>query len=255
MSFIDWYNNYQDWIMLVSMIIVLMIVLTIFYFLSKKGMDVFFTRKGVHISAGCYIFFWLMASDNSWARWVGAILPFVTAIIFLLIGLKVIPGRFMVDSMSRTGEPFDLIKGTLFYALVMTLICVFIWKDQPWGLIIIMTIAWGDGIAPIAGRYFGKHKYRTIGGGVEKTLEGSIAMFIFSVAFSYLIVFLFGLVQGENWLFGDIYPWLWGKILILALVGTIAEGLSPTDFDNLTVPIAMVLISWAMGLQWLNPLT
>lgn len=254
MSFIDWYNNYQDWIMLVCMILVLVIVLVIFYILSKKGMDVFFTRKGVHISGGCYSFFWLMASDNSWARWVGAILPFLTAILFILIGLKIIPGRFMVDSMSRTGEPFDLIKGTLFYALVMALICVFIWKDQPWGLIIIMTIAWGDGIAPIAGRYFGKHKYRSIGG-VEKSLEGSIAMFIFSVAFSYLIVFLFGLVHGQDWLFGGIWPWLWGKILILAFVATIAEGLSPTDFDNLTVPIVMVLISWAMGLEWLNPLT
>ncbi|NHJ04829.1 MAG: hypothetical protein EAX90_08395 [Candidatus Heimdallarchaeota archaeon] len=253
MSFIDWYYNYQDWIMLVCMFITLAIILTVFYILSKKGLDVFYTRKGVHITAGCYSFFWLMASDNWWARWVGAILPFLTAIIFLLIGLRVIPGKFMVDSMSRTGEPFDLVKGTLFYALIMTLICVFIWKDQPWGLIIIMTIAWGDGMAPIGGRFFGKHKYRSFGG-VEKSLEGSITMFLFSVAFSYLIVFIFGVVHGEQWLFGSIWPWLWGKILILVLIGTIAEGLSPTDFDNLIVPISMVLVAWAFQLQWLNPL-
>ena len=250
MSFLDWYHNYQDWIMLVCMFIALAIILTVFYILSKQGMDVFYTRKGVHITAGCYSFFWMMASDTVWARWIAAILPFLVAIIFLLIGLKVIPGKFMVDSMSRTGEPFDLIKGTMFYSLVMTFICIIIWKDQPWGLIIIMTIAWGDGIAPIAGRFFGRHKYKSIGG-VEKTVEGSIGMYIFSVAFSFLIVYLFGMVHGEIWLWGHAdWPWLWGKILILCLIGTIAEGLSPTDFDNLIVPFVMVMISWAFGMVW-----
>ncbi len=253
MTFIEWYHNYQDWIMLVCMFLALAIILTVFYVLSKKGMDVFFTRKGVHIAAGCYSLFWLMASDNSWSRWVGAIIPGLVAIIFLLIGLKVIPGKFMVDSMSRTGEPFDLIKGTLIYSLVMFLICVFIWKDQPWGLVTIMTIAWGDGIAPIAGRYFGTIRYKTLGK-TRKTFEGSIAMFIFSVGFSFLVVYVFGLVHGQDWLMGDTWPWLWGKIMILCLVGTIAEGLSPTDIDNLVVPVVMLLLSMAFGLEWLNPL-
>ncbi len=131
MTFIEWYHNYQNWIMLVCMFLALAIILTVFYVLSKKGMDVFFTRKGVHIAAGCYSIFWLMASDDKWARWVAAIPPGLIAIVFLLIGLKVIPGKFMVNSMSRTGEPFDLIKGTLIYSLVMFLICIFIWKDQP----------------------------------------------------------------------------------------------------------------------------
>lgn len=250
MTFTEWYHNNQNWLMLVCMFITLVVILALFYLLSKKGMDVFYTRKGVHITAGCYIFFWLMASDIGWARYVAMIPAALTAIVFLLIGLKVIPGGFMVRSMSRTGEPFDLIKGTMIYAIVMTLICVFVWRDTPWGLIIIMTVAWGDGIAPIAGRFFGKHKYRTIGGG-EKTVEGSITMFIFSVAFSYFIVYLFGIVlTGQNWLWGyPEWPWLWGKILILVAVGTIAEGLSPSDFDNLVVPIVMFLISIAFGLR------
>ncbi|NHJ49485.1 MAG: hypothetical protein FK733_16975 [Asgard group archaeon] len=251
MAPIDWYHNNQDWLMLVCMFVTLAVILSLFYLLSKKGLDVFYTRKGIHIAAGCYIFFWLMASDKGYARWIAAIPAFLTAIVFLLIGLKVIKLSFMVESMSRTGEPFDLIKGTMFYALVMTLICGFIWRDQPWGLITIMTIAWGDGIAPIAGRFFGKHKYKSIGG-VEKTYAGSIAMFIFSVGFSFLIVYVFGMVLGPgvNWLWNhpDI-PWLWGKILILVAIGTIAEGLSPTDFDNLVVPILMLAISFAFGLQ------
>lgn len=250
MAPIDWYHDNQDWLMIVCMFVTLAIILSIFYLLSKKGLDVFYTRKGVHITAGCYIFFWLMASDNGYAQWIAAIPAFLTAIIFLLIGLKVIPGAFMVKSMSRTGEPFDLVKGTFFYALVMTLICGFIWREQPWGLITIMTIAWGDGIAPIAGRFLGKHKYRSIGGG-EKSYAGSIAMFIVSIAFSFLIVYVFGIVlTGENWLWGyDEFPWLWGKILILVALGTIAEGLSPTDIDNLAVPIIMIAVSFAFGLK------
>jgi dolichol kinase len=135
----------------------------------------------------------------------------------------------------------------------MALICIFIWKDQPWGLVIIMTVAWGDGIAPIAGRYFGKHKYRSLGG-VEKTLEGSLGMFFASIFFSYLVVFIFGIVQGENWLFGQTWPWLWGKIIILVLIGTIVEGLSPTDIDNLMVPLAMIIAASAFNLQLLHPL-
>ena len=250
MTFAEWYHNNQDWFMLVCMFITLAVILSLFYLLSKKGMDVFYTRKGVHISAGCYIFFWLMGSDLGRARYIAMIPAVLTAVVFLLIGLKVINLGFMVKSMSRTGEPFDLIKGTMIYAIVMTLICIFVWRDNPWGLIIIMTIAWGDGIAPIAGRFLGKHKYKTIGGG-EKTVEGSIAMFIFSVAFSYFIVYLFGIVlTGVNWLWGyPEWPWLWGKILILVAVGTIAEGLSPTDIDNLVIPIVMFLISVAFGLR------
>ncbi|MCK5297665.1 MAG: hypothetical protein KAJ76_02080 [Candidatus Heimdallarchaeota archaeon] len=250
MTFAEWYQNNQDWFMLVCMFITLAVILSLFYLLSKKGMDVFYTRKGVHISAGCYIFFWLMGSNLGRARYIAMIPAVLTAVVFLLIGLKVISLGFMVKSMSRTGEPFDLIKGTMIYAIVMTLICIFVWRNNPYGLIIIMTIAWGDGIAPIAGRFLGKHKYKAIGGG-EKTVEGSIAMFIFSVAFSYFIVYLFGIVlTGQNWLWGySEWPWLWGQILILVAVGTIAEGLSPTDIDNLVVPIVMFLISVAFGLR------
>jgi dolichol kinase len=250
MTFAEWYQSNQDWFMLVCMFITLAVILSLFYLLSKKGMDVFYTRKGVHITAGCYIFFWLMASDLGRARYIAMIPAALTAVVFLLIGLRVIPGGFMVKSMSRTGEPFDLIKGTMIYAIVMTLICVFIWRDNPWGLVIIMTIAWGDGIAPIVGRFFGIRKYKTIGGG-EKTIGGSIGMFIFSVAFSYLIVYIFGMVlNGQNWLWDyPAWPWLWGKILILVAIGTIAEGLSPTDIDNLMVPIVMFLISLAFGLR------
>ncbi|MBK5113815.1 MAG: hypothetical protein KGD59_07880 [Candidatus Heimdallarchaeota archaeon] len=250
MTFAEWFQINQDWFMLVCMFITLVVILSLFYLLSKKGMDVFYTRKGIHITAGCYIFFWLMGSDLGRARYIAMIPAALTAVVFLLIGLKVIPGAFMVKSMSRTGEPFDLIKGTMIYAIVMTLICVFVWRDNPWGLVIIMTIAWGDGIAPIAGKFFGIKKYKAIGGG-EKSIGGSIGMFIFSVAFSYFIIYLFGIVlDGQNWLWGNLeWPWLWGKVLILVAIGTIAEALSPTDIDNLVVPIVMFLISIAFGLR------
>ncbi|MHA1743956.1 MAG: diacylglycerol/polyprenol kinase family protein [Candidatus Heimdallarchaeota archaeon] len=251
MSFVDWYHNNQDWIMLVCMFVTLATILTIFYFLNKKGMDVFYTRKGVHITVGSYIFFWLMASDNWWARYVAMIPAALTAIVFLFVGLKVIRFNFLVRSMSRDGEPTDLLKGTFIYAIMMSLICAFIWREQPWGLIAIMAVAFGDGIAPIAGRHLGKHKYWSIGGG-EKSLEGSLFMFLCSVAMSFLITYIFGVVlTGQNWLWGYAdWPWLWGKILILCLIGTIAEGLSPKDFDNLIVPVVMILISLAFGLKF-----
>lgn len=247
MSFIDWYYQYQDWIMLGCMFITIAFILIVFYSLKKMGVDVLYTRKGIHISAGCYSFFWLMASDSQWARWIAAIPPAVFVLVFLLIGFKLIPAKSLVDSMSRTGEPFDLVKGTLFYSIVMTLICIFVWKDQPWGLIAIMTVAWGDGLAPIVGQNFGKIKYKSLSGS-KKTLEGSLTMFIASVVFSFIICLAFGFqVFSMN-------NWLWGKILILVLAGTIVEGLSPTDIDNIMVPLTVILLSWAFGLVWLNPL-
>jgi dolichol kinase len=254
MSFIDWYLNNQNWLMIVCMFLMLGTILTIFYFLQKKGLDVFYTRKGIHISVSCYCFFWLMASDDSWIRWIAAIPPFVTAIGFLIIGFGLVPGDFLVKSMSRTGKPFDLVKGTFFYALVMSLICVFLWRDQPWGLITIMIIAFGDGFAAIVGKSFGRIKYRSLFGS-EKTVEGSITMFLVSIIVSYLICLIFGAAYGENWLFGTIYSYLWLKIILLAAVGTIIEGLTPKDFDNLIIPIGVLLVSLAFGVTWLNPLT
>ena len=88
-------------------------------------------------------------------------------------------------------------------------------------------LGWGDGIAPVIGKRFGKHKYKILS---EKSIEGSLAFLIFgflaAVFFNYLIFGKIGFIQ----------------ILITGIVAMISEAISPRDADNLIIPIVISIL-------------
>lgn len=82
----------------------------------------------------------------------------------------------------------------------------------------------GDGIAEPIGRRWGRHTYRVrslTGAGAVRSLEGSAAVFVGCVA---VLLVCFGL--------GVLVP-----ALLLALVLTGVEAVSPHGLDNLTIPV------------------
>ena len=89
-----------------------------------------------------------------------------------------------------------------------------------------MIMGLGDGFASIFGKKWGFHPYRVWGH--SKTLEGSIAMFLFSGAAVSLILILMTPLYVTDILI---------QSLVVALIGAFIEGLSPFGLDNITVPI------------------
>jgi dolichol kinase len=110
----------------------------------------------------------------------------------------------------------------------------------PAAMLILGSLAGGDGLADIIGRRYGGKSFGI--GGSTKTLAGSLAMFVGSFAMSWLLLAAFG------WRSGQGSAALVMPALALSLLATVVEAFSPQGFDNYTIPLAVLAGAWGMGL-------
>ncbi|TFG29268.1 hypothetical protein EU527_16105 [Candidatus Thorarchaeota archaeon] len=229
-----------DIIAMIISIVAVMLVVIINGAIQKSGKlssDV--TRKIVHIfAAPVFLVTWWLYSGSIFSRYLALIVPILFVLLFVGIGTGKVVNEAFVGSMSRSGEASELLKGTLYYALIICIVTV-LWFYSPGGssiisptaFVILGCLAGGDGLADVIGRKYGGDRKFGIGG-AEKTIAGSIGMFIGSFLFSYILaaLFLFDLVA-------ILIP-----ILVISIVVTIVEALSPKNLDNWTVPIVVVIM-------------
>ena len=136
-------------------------------------------------------------------------------------------------AMERDGSKNDL--GTVYFALSLMILALITFKNTKFsyiGALGILVMGYGDGFAAIIGVKYGKHKFKVLGN--NKSLEGSLAMFLFSFVVSLVILYIFNPV---NML---LYS------LILATVSTVLEAFSPYGLDNLTVPLGTSLLYYLL---------
>ena len=113
--------------------------------------------------------------------------------------------------------PVTLVLGIVFAALVLPLYCAKIG---------IFALAFGDGLASLAGKMFGRIKIPHTGG---KTLEGSLTCFV-AVFISTFIVTGLPLVS-----------------VIIALIAMLIEVLPLGDWDNMIIPAATGGMYWLLA--------
>jgi phytol kinase len=98
------------------------------------------------------------------------------------------------------------------------------------GAVGILVMGYGDGLAAVIGKSYGKHKLA-----FGKSIEGSITMFVAS----FIVVFLVSSFTQSV-----------GISLILALgvsaLATIVELITPKGLDNLSVPLSTSLIFYIL---------
>jgi dolichol kinase len=110
--------------------------------------------------------------------------------------------------------------GLVYYAISWTILAFFFF-DQPWIIAVgIAAMSYGDGLASLIGQKYGKTKYNLLGD--TKSIEGSLAMFL------VLIVALAGVLA----YYGQPINAL--TVLMVSLVATLLEGITPKGLDNLT---------------------
>lgn len=214
--------------------------------IQKSGkLPTYVTRKIVHIlAAPIFLLTWLIFSGSPSSRYIALIVPILFIVQFVAIGTGKMKDEAFVRSMSRSGDPAELLKGTLYYAIMILIVTLF-WfylpssgsdNANPGAFVILGCLAGGDGLADIIGRKYGGDKKFGIWG-AEKTIIGSISMFLGSFFFSYGIIALFSIGIPTFDLGILILP-----ILIISIVVTLVEAISPPNMDNLTIPISVIIM-------------
>ena len=116
-------------------------------------------------------------------------------------------------------------------------ITLFYWKDSLIGIPALMMLCGGDGIADIVGRRVISPR---LPWSPDKSVAGSLSVFIggwLMTIFVFSIYVWFGAFSGPVSSF--LLPVTW-----IALGATLVESLSFKDIDNLTVPLASILIGY-----------
>lgn len=234
----------------ISLVLVMMVVQCNALIQKSGKLDQVITRKLVHIFVGpVYCISWLLFSGMIFSRFIAMIVPGFFILAFVLVGTGKIENENLVNSMSRSGDPKELLQGTLHYAIIMLIVTIlwFYYPANPSTLIILGCLAGGDGLADVVGRKYGSDRKFGIGGS-EKTLQGSIGMFVGSFLTSLILVVIFFVVIPEFNLATLFLP-----ILIISIVATIVEALSPKGYDNWLIfisVIVMIMIFWLVLPEW-----
>ncbi|NHI93615.1 MAG: hypothetical protein EAX96_14100 [Candidatus Lokiarchaeota archaeon] len=214
------------------------IVIGVGIFLQKKmEKSSEFTRKTIHVFAG-FVIFVVFFFTPSFA-WLALVIAGTFIILVYLSGPN--GPEFMKAMFSSMARDEDIeegkIYGPLYYAISITILAsIFVWGPLYyyfWIPITALSMMYlGDGIAPFIGKKFGKNTY----GPNNRTVEGSIAVFLFGIA-GATITMLFAIFATTQ----NIVLNLWVPFIIITGAGifTLIEACTPKGWDNITCPLSV----------------
>ncbi|MBD2187175.1 diacylglycerol/polyprenol kinase family protein [Pseudanabaena mucicola] len=192
--------------------------------LHRLDQDPELVRKVVHIGTGNVLLIAWWLHIPTWICVSAGIL--FTAIAFASHYTNILP---MLNDVGRKTY------GVFYYALSITILVAFLWEQYPeYAVIGVMVMSWGDGMAALIGKRFGKHTFIHLGN--RRSYEGSFAMFATSLL---VMLGIFGITHG-------IQPRDIGVAIPVAAIAALLEAYSPGGTDNLSVPLASAFLSLAM---------
>jgi phytol kinase len=162
---------------------------------DRKIVDQTLSRKLVHTLAGpLFVLSWALYSSDPSARFLAMIAPALNGIRLILIGNGIIQSDKTVKAMSRTGDPRELLRGPLYYVVVLLAVTLFYWRESPTGLLVVSVMCGGDGLADIVGRNFGKSN--PLSWNPAKSWAGTLAMTAGGWGMSMGLIIFFSRVLG-----------------------------------------------------------
>lgn len=195
-------------------------------------------RKLIHMGTGpVFVLCWLLFRDTPDARWLAALVPLAITLQFALVGTGIIRDPSAVQSMSRSGDRREILRGPLLYGIVFVILTLVYWTDSPIGIIALMLLCGGDGLADILGRRVDSLR---IPWNRRKSLAGSLAMFAGGFIFAAVVVWVFVLARK----FAGPFSSYLLPIAIISLAGALIESLPLKDVDNVTVTLAAVALGY-----------
>lgn len=196
-------------LVLVYIYVILIFVFSEKFLKSKPS----FSRKFVHIMVGNCIFIMPFFNDPYTMVWF-LTLP-ITIAAFLLTKYSPIKIKSGVTDAGHA-------LGLVYYAGIWTLL-IFLLPDKLWIVgLAIGAMVYGDGFASLIGQKYGKHQFNLTGD--VKSLEGSLAMFVMICIMSSIVFLVYG-ISNYNIAF----------VVLISLIATICEAITPKGLDNLSV--------------------
>ena len=217
---------------------------------SRFLRDHSFHRKFIHVMIGNIALFWWVF-DTNYVMSLLAAAPFIP----LLLIFSRYGGRREEGDSKLVGELKGSILSTashdghklglVYYAISWTLLAFFAFNDLVIASVGIVCMAYGDGMGGLVGKTFGRRKIHG-----NKTLEGTVAVFIFAALAIFLIINYYNFLFAEG-LYGT-------RSIPLAVSALTAVGLSayvavvelytPGEYDNLVIPLSTALIMFLAGI-------
>ena len=128
--------------------------------------------------------------------------------------------------------------GTVYFPFAAAIVAVIFWEQPPLMVAALMPLTWGDGMAPVVGKAYGRRLYMVHTS--TRSVEGSMGFFVSCFLFTWLALWVVGgspAISPEAALI---------PALIITIVTTLVEAVSIWGLDNLTITAVAILIlqSW-----------
>ena len=214
------------------------LVLAVSQFLySSARVDSFTARKIVHVAVAHW---WLLAMFfHDSAAWASVGPAFF--IIFNAVNHQV-----RVVTATET-EATRANWGTVYYPVALLIL---VWLSfagpmpQAAAAVGVLSLGWGDGLAPLGGRLLPVAKMKLFGN--TKTIGGTLTVLLASAIVGLAVSLLYLTVEGPL-LLADAEPRVWLAVTLgPALVAAVLELFTPFGLDNLTVPLGVSAAYWGI---------
>jgi dolichol kinase len=210
----------------------------------------FQARKAVHLLAGLAV---LSAPYYTWPWWA-VILASSMAILTLLSSKKsnVKQLKELYDSIGEEAEEkVGYLQGPFHYCLsitiLITIFVIFAPNQMYFPIAGILLMIISDTLSSIIGKKYGKRKINIPWVNTTRTLEGSIAFFVSGFLLCFIAFTFFGVSNPITQIHLTLEIALLYSFITSALA-TIVELISPSTWDDLTIPIATSIIVFLLTL-------
>ena len=214
---------FQIAIFIIALWITIILLLAFFckrYFPQKEELS----RKIIHIGTGPVILLaWFFDIPKNIAFFSAF---FITIALGINYRFRLLPA---IEDIERKSF------GTIAYGMSITLLLLLFWPLYAISISIgVLSMAFGDGFAGLIGRSVNSPKWSVLG--QTKSFVGTLTM-------GSVVALTIGIISSINNL--NIQP---KEIIIISLIATFLEQISPWGIDNITVPIGVTCIGiWLIG--------
>ncbi len=257
-----------DWIwdtlaLVITILFTIILIRIIGLFRKRESLPDYMPSKLFMMFFGpIFVICWLLFAGGFYSRYMVAALPGLLILLYILVAADTIKGEEFKQTISPDGTSRGLMKVPLFYAILMGFAALYLWYVPlnsvaapiyslfiPTALLIFGPLTGGANFASLIHHRYGTHKFKVF---TEKSIEGSLSMFTFS------LIFTFGLL-GIYWIFiGQVYNsfniiTLIVPIFIVTGITTIVELLSPRNSQVVLIPVVAFFTIFVIHLLGLYP--
>jgi phytol kinase len=201
------------------------------YFNNKNSITNEVSRKVVHIGAGTlYLAIYFYNDYGYFSKYLNIFPNLLWTGIIIWKSQDHSPVRqkydLVIGTMTRNHHGSELLLGPLFFNFIMILCGTVLYKTVL-GSMIMGILTWGDGLAAVIGVRCGNQRkiYRS------KSLDGFLTMLFVGIIASVIYTSILVNFQSVHLL----------NICVISFIAAVIELLSPSDLDNLTIPLSIIV--------------